>query len=52
MNARYPPNRRGKLQFLNTLNGTSLAVGRCLIAVHENGQQEEGSVCLPTVLSR
>ena len=32
------------------LNGSGLAVGRCLIAVLENGQQEDGSVLLPQVL--
>ena len=52
MNARYRPNGGGKPQFLHTLNGSGLAVGRCLIAVLENGQQEEGSVCLPKVLGR
>jgi seryl-tRNA synthetase len=33
-----------------TLNGSGLAVGRCLIAVLENGQQADGSVDLPAVL--
>jgi seryl-tRNA synthetase len=32
------------------LNGSGLAVGRCLIAVLENGQQADGSVILPDVL--
>ena len=40
----------GKPQFVHTLNGSGLAVGRCLIAVLENGQQEDGSVHLPEVL--
>ncbi len=49
MNARYRP-AGGKPEFLATLNGSGLAVGRCLIAVLENGQQVDGSVDLPAVL--
>lgn len=37
-------------RFVHTLNGSALAVGRCMIAVLENGQQEDGSVYLPEVL--
>ncbi|GAA6162655.1 serine--tRNA ligase [Pelagimonas sp. KU-00592-HH] len=50
MNARFKPADGGKPEFLHTLNGSGLAVGRCLIAVLENGQQEDGSVVLPEVL--
>ncbi len=50
MNARYKPAEGGKPQFVHTLNGSGLAVGRALIAVVENGQQEDGSVNLPAVL--
>ena len=50
MNARFKPAEGGKPEFLHTLNGSGLAVGRCLIAVLENGQQEDGSVTLPEVL--
>ena len=50
MNARYKPAEGGKPQYLHTLNGSGLAVGRTLIAVLENGQQEDGSVMLPEVL--
>lgn len=50
MNARFKPEGGGKPQFLHTLNGSGLAVGRCLIAVLENGQQEGGAVRLPEVL--
>lgn len=46
MNARYR-DENGKPQFVHTLNGSGLAVGRCLIAVLENGQTEEGGVNLP-----
>ncbi len=50
MNARYRPEGGGKPEFLHTLNGSGLAVGRCLIAVLENGQQADGSVHLPQAL--
>ncbi|MEP5632652.1 MAG: serine--tRNA ligase [Tateyamaria sp.] len=51
MNARFKPADGGKPQFVHTLNGSGLAVGRCLIAVLENGQQADGSVTLPDVLA-
>jgi seryl-tRNA synthetase len=51
MNARFKPADGGKPQFVHTLNGSGLAVGRCLIAVLENGQQEDGTVLLPAVLA-
>ena len=50
MNARYRPAEGGRPEFVHTLNGSGLAVGRCLIAVLENGQQADGSVELPAVL--
>ncbi|QMU57411.1 MAG: serine--tRNA ligase [Boseongicola sp.] len=49
MNARYR-DENGKPQFVHTLNGSGLAVGRCLIAVLENGQTEDGGVFLPQSL--
>ena len=52
MNGRFKPTDGGKPQFVHTLNGSGLAVGRALIAVLENGQQEDGSVELPKVLHR
>lgn len=51
MNARFKPAAGGKPEFVHTLNGSGLAVGRCLIAVLENGQQADGSVTLPAVLA-
>ena len=51
MNARFRPEGGGKPEFVHTLNGSGLAVGRCLIAVLENGQQADGSVKLPAVLA-
>ena len=50
MNARFKPSSGGKPEFVHTLNGSGLAVGRCLIAVLENGQQEDGSILVPDVL--
>ncbi|MEM0949038.1 MAG: serine--tRNA ligase [Pseudomonadota bacterium] len=50
MNARFRPESGGKPEFVHTLNGSGLAVGRCLIAVLENGQQADGSVDLPPAL--
>ncbi|SDW13967.1 serine--tRNA ligase [Roseicitreum antarcticum] len=49
MNARMR-DADGKPDFVHTLNGSGLAVGRCLIAVLENGQQADGSVTLPDAL--
>ena len=50
MNARFKPAGGGKPQFVHTLNGSGLAVGRALIAVLENYQQADGSVVVPEVL--
>ena len=50
MNARYKPLDGGKPEFVHTLNGSGLAVGRTLIAVLEIGQQPDGSVELPDAL--
>ena len=52
MNGRYKPAAGGKPEFVATLNGSGLAVGRCLIAVLENGQEVDGSVTLPAMLHR
>ncbi len=49
MNARYR-GEGGRPEFVHTLNGSGLAVGRCLIAVLENGQAADGSVDLPEAL--
>ena len=50
MNARFRREPGAKPEFLHTLNGSGLAVGRTLIAVLENGQEEDGSVTLPEAL--
>ncbi|RSY90563.1 serine--tRNA ligase [Sphingomonas koreensis] len=49
MNARYR-GAEGKPAFVHTLNGSGLAVGRTLVAVLENYQQEDGSVAVPEAL--
>ena len=51
MNTRYRPKGGGKPQFVHTLNGSGIAVGRTLIAVLENYQREDGSVAVPKALA-
>ena len=50
MNARYRPEGEKGTQFVHTLNGSGLAVGRTLVAILENYQEEDGSVIVPHVL--
>jgi seryl-tRNA synthetase len=51
MEARYrPAGEKQPPRYVHTLNGSGTAVGRCLIAVLENYQQEDGSVLIPDVL--
>ena len=50
MNARYRPAPEAKPEFVATLNGSGLAVGRALIAVMENGQDADGGIAIPAVL--
>ena len=50
MNARYRPDPEAKPEFVHTLNGSGLAVGRALIAVMETHQDAEGGVAVPEVL--
>jgi seryl-tRNA synthetase len=49
-NIKFRPNGTGKAEFVHTLNGSGLAVGRTLIAVLENYQQADGSVIVPDAL--
>jgi seryl-tRNA synthetase len=49
-NIRYRPEPKGKLQYVHTLNGSGVAVGRTIAAILENYQQEDGSVIVPEVL--
>ena len=50
MNARFRPQGDKKTQFVHTLNGSGLAIGRTLIAILENYQQADGSVVVPDAL--
>jgi seryl-tRNA synthetase len=50
MNARFRPADKGKPQFLHTLNGSGLAIGRTLVAILEQNQQADGSVIVPEAL--
>ena len=49
-NIRYKPKGGGKPRFVHTLNGSGLAIGRTVMAILENYQQEDGSVVIPKVL--
>jgi seryl-tRNA synthetase len=49
-NIKYRPGGSGKPDFVHTLNGSGLAVGRTLIAILENYQQKDGSVVIPEAL--
>jgi seryl-tRNA synthetase len=49
-NIRYRPEGRNKTEFVHTLNGSGLAVGRTWVAIVENYQQADGSVVIPEVL--
>ena len=50
MNARYRPDAEAKPEFVATLNGSGLAVGRTLVALLENYQNEDGSITVPEAL--
>ncbi len=50
MDARYRPEGEKQTRFVHTLNGSGVAVGRALIAVIENYQNEDGSVTIPVAL--
>lgn len=50
MNTRFRAKGGGKTRFVHTLNGSGVAIGRCLIAIMENGQREDGSIAVPEAL--
>ena len=50
MQARFRPSGSKKPELLHTLNGSGLAVGRCLVAIMENYQQADGSIRVPAAL--
>lgn len=49
-NIKYRPDNKGKLEFIHTLNGSGLAVGRTFAAILENYQQKDGTVLIPEAL--
>ncbi len=49
-NIRYRPKEGGKTRFVHTLNGSGLAIGRTLVAILENYQQEDGTIVIPEAL--
>ena len=49
-NIRYRPESKSKTEFLHTLNGSALAVGRTWVAILENYQQADGSIRIPEAL--
>jgi seryl-tRNA synthetase len=51
-NIRYRPEGKSKTEFVHTLNGSALAVGRTWVAIVENYQQADGSVRIPEALQR
>jgi seryl-tRNA synthetase len=50
MNARYRPDGAKNTRFVHTLNGSGVAVGRALVAILENYQNEDGSIAVPDAL--
>jgi len=51
-NIKFKDSPADKAQFLHTLNGSGVAVGRCVAAILENYQNEDGSVTVPEVLQK
>ncbi len=51
-NIRFKPTGGGKPQFVHTINGSGLAVGRTLVAIFENYQNEDGTITVPHVLKK
>ncbi len=52
VNTRFKPKGGGKPRYVHTLNGSGLAIGRTVIAIIENYQQEDGSIKVPDVLQK
>jgi seryl-tRNA synthetase len=50
MQARYKKAGEKDTRFVHTLNGSALAVGRTIVAILENYQNEDGTIAIPTVL--
>ena len=52
MNARCRAAGDKQTEFVHTLNGSGIAIGRCLIAIMENYQQPDGAIIVPTILRK
>ena len=52
MQARWRNPESGKTELVHTLNGSGVAVGRALVAVMENYQNEDGTIRVPVVLQK
>ena len=52
LNIRYRDKKTKRLEFVHTINGTALAIGRTLIAIIENYQQKDGGIKIPKVLQK
>jgi len=50
MKARFKRDGQKQTEFVHTLNGSGLAIGRCIAALLENNQQADGSIKIPTAL--
>ena len=51
MNARFRRDAKSPTEYVHTLNGSGVAIGRLCAAILENGQQADGSVSLPKALA-
>ena len=52
LNIRYRDSKTNKLQFVHTVNGTAIAIGRAILSILENYQQKDGSVKVPKILQK
>ena len=52
LNIRYKNKKTNRLEFVHTLNGTALSLGRPILAILENYQQKDGSIKMPKVLHK
>ena len=50
INIKYKPNPKDKPQFVHTINGSGLAIGRTMAAILENYQTEKGTIIVPNIL--
>jgi len=50
MKGRFRNTQTGKIELLHTLNASGLAIGRTMVAIMENFQEQDGSIKLPEIL--